>query len=73
MMPSRRDLRFSTHPLCDGCWYGLNPHRTPYRIAADHREAEACCRCGAQTRSGIYYWADPASMPACRGHTEPAD
>lgn len=61
-----------THALCGACWTELNPdspYREPVRMQTEERETEKCCRCGFDTRSGIYYRADPKTL-RCEGRHE---
>ena len=52
-----------THSVCDTCYAGAEPGRTPIRLRIP--ETEVCCSCGMDTDSGIFYRADPADMPYC--------
>lgn len=53
-----------THLLCERCWNILEPARRvpepPHNVAGP-----PCCRCGAKTRSGIWYRAEPSAMLFC--------
>jgi hypothetical protein len=61
-----------THALCETCWNIANPER-PYLIKSPlHALTEVCCRCGAETRDGIYVRGAPTDMPHCPGHQEGA-
>jgi hypothetical protein len=52
------------HVMCDVCWYKDNPNRIP--MCVPDFDPEACCYCGAMTRSGIYAMLDPSTVP-CGG------
>lgn len=41
-------------PVCDECWEKENPDLEPARMRESYRQVEVCCRCGDETRSGIY-------------------
>lgn len=53
-----------THALCNGCWNELNPDKP---AEGYYGPPEQCCKCGALTRSGIYYRAPREEMPHCPG------
>lgn len=70
LMPWPVKPRFSfTQPTCDDCWderhAGTPSPRTP--VGAP----EACCYCGADTRSGIYVRVDPATVAFPSRRREP--
>lgn len=52
-----------THALCAQCWAEENGGRIP--VVMRNAEAEVCCRCGANTRSGIYIRRDPVLLSWC--------
>jgi hypothetical protein len=55
------------HTVCDDCWAegeGWPVRRQPAQAL------EACCFCGAETRSGIHVRVHPDEV-ACRGQHEP--
>jgi hypothetical protein len=47
-----------TQPICEDCWFRLNPGRKPVRLKEPG--AEKCVECGSDTTSGIYVRIDPA-------------
>lgn len=55
-----------THALCDDCYAAVEPGREPVRMLLP--EDETCCRCREETKSGIYYRADPKTMHCKPGH-----
>jgi hypothetical protein len=52
-----------THLVCERCWNILGGRKIEEPPPSD--VGDPCCRCGAKTRSGIFYRADPASMLFC--------
>jgi len=52
-----------THLLCEECWGFLYPQREPVR--AKGAKPMACCSCGKDTDSGIYFRQDPALLACC--------
>jgi hypothetical protein len=52
-----------TQALCENCWLRDNPGREPVAIKPEFAELERCCKCGADTFSGIYVRVDPATVP----------
>jgi len=50
-----------TQPVCGPCWIVRSGGQVPTRLKI--AELERCCRCGNETRSGIYIRVDPASVP----------
>jgi hypothetical protein len=55
-----------THCLCDDCWDAGHEAKSGRQ---GWGPLEKCCQCGAATKSGIYYRADPETMPNCGGHS----
>ena len=53
-----------THPLCERCWYQVEPDKEAVRFI--NPDDEICCRCSAMTSHGIYYRYDP-ELFQCKG------
>jgi len=64
---SRNRSEGYNHPICDQCWFAINPRRSPVRLIESERKRERCCWCGNPTRDGIYRREDPWELPK---HTE---
>ncbi len=50
-------------PVCDDCWNEKHSRRPRHSfLEPGSGNLEKCCRCGLDTRSGIYMWVDPATV-----------
>lgn len=57
------------HPQCDRCWgKEQGGHRVPVRLRDP--DAETCCTCGEETKSGIYTRRAPGSLAHCPDDTD---
>lgn len=54
------------HPICDQCWFAINPKREPMRQREPERQR--CCWCGQGTMSGILRREDPWDLPKHTTH-----
>jgi hypothetical protein len=52
-----------TFAICDDCWAKERPlEQKPHRLVEEYRETEVCCRCGKETRNGLYIRTDPKEV-----------
>ena len=72
-------MREWTHAQCERCWCEhqaewdgdrLVSVRRPHRVVNDDFEVAPCCWCASPTFVGIYVRHDPATVPACQGHSD---
>ena len=59
-----------THPICAACFAEERPDVQPSTLVEQYRVPEVCCRCGVETRDGIYWRVDPKSMAFHSEHDE---
>ena len=52
-----------TQPVCSECYAEKEPGREPYRMKPEFAEIVRCCFCGRETQEGIWYRADPRTVP----------
>lgn len=49
-----------TQPVCIDCWHAEHPGDRGNALSP--AEPETCCKCGVETRSGIYIRIDPETV-----------
>lgn len=50
-----------TQPICERCWFAMNPQNDPKQTKNTTRET--CSYCSQPTVAGIYVLADPEVVP----------